>query len=170
MFLSGRDEGREAWAQVLPLLHRPVRAITYDCGGIGASEARPRHEQPVPYSAIALELRDLLAALAAPGPYILVGHSFGGLIARAYLAAHPQSVAGLIMVDVSVPEAHLWPDPSPYIDGDRPDATVVDIAAAATELTTPAAGRPAVVITKTSGWWNDARVTADIDAYWQRSH
>jgi hypothetical protein len=73
------------------------------------------------------------------------------------------------MVDVAVPEGHLLPDSSPYTDGDRPDATVIDIVAGAAELPTPNAGRPAVVLTKTPGRWGDPRCTADIDAYWQHA-
>jgi pimeloyl-ACP methyl ester carboxylesterase len=89
VFLSGRDEGRKSWSHVLPLLQQPVRAVTYDRSGIGDSDARPHHQRPVPYSAVAAELHDLLNALAAPDPYILVGHSFGGLIARVYLGRPP---------------------------------------------------------------------------------
>jgi pimeloyl-ACP methyl ester carboxylesterase len=61
---------------------------------------------------MATELHQLLAAVGAPPPYLLVGHSLGALIARAYTATHPQRVAGIVMVDAAVPQARLWPDPS----------------------------------------------------------
>ncbi|GAA0652063.1 hypothetical protein GCM10009535_32960 [Streptomyces thermocarboxydovorans] len=41
----------------------------------------------------------MLTALGEPGPYVLVAHSYGGLIATLYARTHPQNIAGLVMVD-----------------------------------------------------------------------
>jgi pimeloyl-ACP methyl ester carboxylesterase len=59
---------------------------------------------------IAAELEALLAAAAIPPPYVLVGHSFGGLTIRAYAASHPRDVAGFVFVDPAHPEE--WRAPS----------------------------------------------------------
>jgi pimeloyl-ACP methyl ester carboxylesterase len=45
------------------------------------------------------ELRDLIAAIGLPGPYVLVGQSFSGLLVRLYAYQHPEEVAGLVLVD-----------------------------------------------------------------------
>ena len=56
------------------------------------------------------ELHALLAAANIPPPYVLVGHSFGGLSIRAYASSHPEDVAGLVFVDPAHPED--WREPS----------------------------------------------------------
>jgi pimeloyl-ACP methyl ester carboxylesterase len=48
---------------------------------------------------IVLDLRALLGAAHVPGPYVLAGHSFGGLIARLYATTYPRTVAGLVSLD-----------------------------------------------------------------------
>ena len=68
----------------------------------------------IPCQVIAAELHALLTAAEVPPPYVLVGHSFGGLTIRAYAASHPEDVAGLVFVDPAHPEE--WQQPSA---GDR---------------------------------------------------
>ena len=77
-------------------LSKRVRTITYDHAGIGAStpSANPRT-----LPSYVKELRELLAKLKVPPPYILVGHSLGGHIIRYYAHLHPQEVAGLVFID-----------------------------------------------------------------------
>jgi len=52
------------------------------------------------------ELHRLLGAAGVPGPYVLVGHSFGGLLVRLYAARYPQEVAGLVLVDSAHEQQH----------------------------------------------------------------
>ena len=54
---------------------------------------------------LAEDLVDLMEAAFIPGPYIVVGHSFGGLSVRYFALQHPQSVAGMVLVDGSPPSA-----------------------------------------------------------------
>jgi pimeloyl-ACP methyl ester carboxylesterase len=52
---------------------------------------------------IALDLRALLRAARVPGPYVLAGHSFGGMVARLYATSWPQDLAGLVSIDAQNP-------------------------------------------------------------------
>jgi pimeloyl-ACP methyl ester carboxylesterase len=67
---------------------------------------------PLPRTAdrIADELRLLLQHAAVPPPYVLVGHSFGGLVVRLFAARHPGLVAGVVLIEPAIPED--WIDPS----------------------------------------------------------
>lgn len=58
---------------------------------------------------IAGELHELLGRAGVPPPYVLAGHSFGGLVMRVFAARHPREVAGLVLVDPAHPEEWLEP-------------------------------------------------------------
>ena len=73
-----------------------ARAIVYDRAGLGWSSPSPYERTP---SNIVRELRLLLRKAAIPPPYILVGHSFGGVVARRFAIDHPSEVSGLVLVD-----------------------------------------------------------------------
>lgn len=96
-----------SWTYVLPEVAAFARACAFDCAGFGWSDAGPL---PRTTGRIVEELRALLASAAVPPPYILVGHSFGGLTARLFLQRFPQDVAGLVLLDPAYPED--WVSPS----------------------------------------------------------
>jgi pimeloyl-ACP methyl ester carboxylesterase len=60
---------------------------------------------------IADELHRLLQNAAVPGPYVLVGHSYGGLVMRIFAARHTGEVAGLVLIEPAIPEE--WGNPTP---------------------------------------------------------
>ena len=68
---------------------------------------------PLPRTAgrIAGELGELLHRGDVPPPYVLVGHSFGGLVMRLFASRHPADVAGLVLIEPAIPEE--WSDPGP---------------------------------------------------------
>jgi pimeloyl-ACP methyl ester carboxylesterase len=70
----------------------------YDRAGMGWSEVGPR---PRDVTTIVDELHTALAASGSPAPYVLVGHSYGGLIIRAYAYTYPDEAAGLVLVDAA---------------------------------------------------------------------
>jgi pimeloyl-ACP methyl ester carboxylesterase len=86
------------WVRVQPELARHTRVCTYDRAGYGWSEPGPR---PRSSGRIAKELHTLLRTAAVPGPYVLVGHSFGGFNVRLFASNYPEETAGLVLVDAA---------------------------------------------------------------------
>jgi pimeloyl-ACP methyl ester carboxylesterase len=98
---SGQGGLSSDWAWVLPEVAQTTRVCAYDRAGVGWS-----HPGPAPRDAVQLgrELHALLDRANIAGPYILVGHSYGGLYVRTYTAAYPKDVAGMVLVDASHPD------------------------------------------------------------------
>jgi pimeloyl-ACP methyl ester carboxylesterase len=86
------------WTLVQEQLGDEVTTVGYDRAGMGWSDVGPR---PRDVATIVEELHAALAASGSPAPYVLVGHSYGGLIVRAYAYTHPDEVAGLVLVDAA---------------------------------------------------------------------
>jgi pimeloyl-ACP methyl ester carboxylesterase len=98
-------EGRvlESAAAVFPAVSRFTRVCAYDRPGTriyGADISTPV-AQPHRVDQAVDDLRTLLTAAGEPGPYVLVAHSYGGLVALLYVRLHPEEVAGLVMVDAA---------------------------------------------------------------------
>lgn len=85
-----------SWRLVQEPLSREATVISYDRAGFAWSEARPT---PRTIPNLVIELNELLEASGLPGPYILVGHSFGGLLLRHFATRYPEKVRGLVLVD-----------------------------------------------------------------------
>ena len=84
-----------SWSHAQPLIAKFSRVVSYDRAGLGWSEGS---------SAVSLEcmtqrLSLLLSKAGLRPPYVLVGHSFGALVVRAFAHAYPDQVAGLVFVD-----------------------------------------------------------------------
>lgn len=90
------------WRRVQPEVAKFARTCAFDRAGLGWSDAGPSPRTSVRFVA---ELRTLLQHLEVPGPYVLVGHSFGGATVRLYANLYPAEVAGLVLVD-SAHEEH----------------------------------------------------------------
>lgn len=90
---------------VLPAVARFARVCAYDRPGtVGEADQRSRSDPaPMPRTAadIVADLHALLVAAKVPGPYVLVGHSFGGLTSRLYATTYPDEVVGLVLVDAA---------------------------------------------------------------------
>ncbi|MEX0834165.1 MAG: alpha/beta hydrolase [Actinomycetota bacterium] len=126
-----------------------ARVCTYDRAGTGVSDVRPRSAGKLTAALEAEELHSLLVKAGIGPPYVLVPHSYGGLITRVYADKYPDEVAGFVFEDVSTAwEIDLWPkwDPSPWIDGGQK----VDIQATEKEVLSaePLGDRPSVVLSQ----------------------
>jgi len=98
---SGLGSFSLEWSAIQESLKDDVRVCTYDRAGYGWSDTGPF---PRTTRQIANELNLLLEKAVIPGPYVLVGHSFGGYNIRYFASEHPQSVAGIVLIDSSHPD------------------------------------------------------------------
>ena len=98
-----------SWSALQGELARTFRVVSYDKAGLGRSD-----EGPMPRTAdrIVDELHSLLQRAGIPPPYILVGHSFGGLTMPLFAARYPEQTAGVVLVDPVVPAE--WNPPSEH--------------------------------------------------------
>jgi pimeloyl-ACP methyl ester carboxylesterase len=86
-----------SWSRVQDELSRETTVLSYDRAGLGWSEATAAHDGTARSSAE--DLKALLDETPYPPPYILVGHSYGGLVVRIFQQLYPEKVAGLVLVD-----------------------------------------------------------------------
>ena len=84
------------WSLVQPRIASVARVCSYDRAGDGWSEMGPF---PRTYAQIVYELHTLLERAGERGPFVLVGHSYGGWLVRAYQSAYPADVAGLVLLE-----------------------------------------------------------------------
>lgn len=93
---AGSGQSSIDWFLVQPEIAKFARVITYDRAGYGWSDASPL---PRTSENIVQELHTMLHNANIPGPYILVGHSFGGFTVRLFASKYPDEVAGVVLVD-----------------------------------------------------------------------
>lgn len=106
------------WGRVQPFVARFARTVTYDNAGLGFSDPGPR---PRTTDAIVDDLRAALAAAGIAPPYVLAGHSAGGLRMRRFAERWPDEVAGLVMIDSVLAdwERRLDGGPCPAVVAER---------------------------------------------------
>ncbi len=109
------------WAWVQPQVANTTRVCAYDRAGMGWSDLGP---QPRDASQIAAELHTLLHRAGIQPPYVLVGHSLGGLFVRRYAAHYPNELAGMVLVDATHPDV-LTRLPPEFAAGFTPSESVL---------------------------------------------
>jgi pimeloyl-ACP methyl ester carboxylesterase len=97
---SGLGGASFAWAWVQPQVAQFARIVAYDRAGLGWSQAS---DAPRDADAVAQQLHDLLERIHAPRPYLLVGHSLGGLFVLRFAQRYREDVGGLVLVDALSP-------------------------------------------------------------------
>src|SRR5215210_8391078 len=98
---AGLGDFSAQWIRVQREVSDTTRVCAYDRAGMGWSEMGP---EPRDAKQISSELHTLLKGAGIEGPFVLVGHSFGGLYTRTYAARYPDEVAGVVLVDSSSPK------------------------------------------------------------------
>jgi pimeloyl-ACP methyl ester carboxylesterase len=93
---SGIAASSASWSGIQAMLSKHATVCSYDRAGFGWSDPRPEPRTP---RQLALELHELVMHAELQSPFVLVGHSFGGLIVRAFAVQYPNEVAGLVLVD-----------------------------------------------------------------------
>ena len=93
---AGQGDYSLIWAYVQPEIAKNNRVCTYDRAGYGWSEPSP---YPRTANAEMEELHTLLVNANIQGPYVLVGHSLGGMLVRVYAHNFPDDVIGMVLVD-----------------------------------------------------------------------
>jgi pimeloyl-ACP methyl ester carboxylesterase len=91
---------------IAPAVARDTRVCVYDRAGRGWSEPADTAQDGVQ---IATDLHTLLQRGHVPGPYVLAGHSFGGLYVLTFAARYPDEVAGMVLVDSTAPASAANP-------------------------------------------------------------
>jgi pimeloyl-ACP methyl ester carboxylesterase len=86
------------WTLVQSRVSGFARMCTYDRAGYAWSDPGPK---PRTFSQLNLELHDALSKLGERGPFVLVGHSYGGPVMRNFAATYPHDVAGMVLVDAA---------------------------------------------------------------------
>jgi pimeloyl-ACP methyl ester carboxylesterase len=104
IFESGIAATSLNWAEMQERVSEFACAVSYDRGGLGWSSECGSERTP---GNIARELRTLLVRAGIGPPYVLVGHSFGGLVARKFAAEHAEEVVGVVLLDAMRTED--WP-------------------------------------------------------------
>jgi pimeloyl-ACP methyl ester carboxylesterase len=87
---------------VFPEVGRFTRVCVYDRPGTPVGEKPSRSDsvpQPTTARDAVADLHALLSAARETGPYVLVGHSYGGLVVRLYASTYPKDLSGLVLVD-----------------------------------------------------------------------
>lgn len=109
VLIAGLGGAAHDWCAVQRLLPPHVRSISYDRFGIGST---PPIDGPRSAAQLARELSQLLEAAEIPKPYLLVLHSFAGIIGREYLELDDEAVAGIVYVDANQEQTQTerrWP-------------------------------------------------------------
>lgn len=178
LFESGGASTLDHWAAVPDSVaaRSGATVVVYNRAGLGKSELGPPELTPVE------EVHDVaraLSALEVPARRIVVGKSYGGVLAVLHAALYPEEVAGLVLVDpmnsrfiaatgdfvkstVQVPE-------NPTNDRERLLARMVrtlDDLAARTGVAEPELAIPIAVITAGEPWWGREEIVAE----WRKSH
>lgn len=179
VFIPGLgDTSAESFTAVMDEIADVAQVVGYARPGLGGSgpaeEADPRGVADA-----AEELKVTLSRARVPSPRILVGHSYGALIALAYVATWPQEVAGLVLVDASDPQLFLETGQEVVDDGGSPGSIPFDVTATDKDLEDVPSPLdvPVSVVASRPGRWVELspeqaaqwapHTMAQIDARWQ---
>jgi pimeloyl-ACP methyl ester carboxylesterase len=111
--MAGLFSWSVVWYKTQPVIAQKTRVCAFDRAGYGFSDPGPR---PQILSEVVDDLHAALNAGPIPGPYVLVGHSLGGIEARLYAQRWPKEVVGMVLVDTSPAGEGLIDENQPGFD------------------------------------------------------
>ncbi len=171
---------------VLPAVAGFTHVCAYDRPNTFLDPDHPSRSDPLamPRTAaeIVADLHELLTAASVPGPYVMVGHSFGGLVTRLYASTYPADVVGLVLVDAvhddwwETLDSALTPaqrDAAAAEPAEFPGLERIDTDASADQMreaaaTSPLRPMPLVVLTHGRPWdWPPGFPVDAIEAIWR---
>ena len=159
---AGSPDTSAVWQWVEPALARVTRVCAYDRAGLGRSAPAPRTQHRTARTQVR-ELHSLLRKARIPGPYVLVGHSWGGMLAELFAHDYPDETVGLVLLDPTT-FPYLTPDALRHLprrltrEGIDVSATVAEVSAIRT------LGRLPLVVIGNGRGRADARLRAAQDA------
>ncbi len=114
VFENGRGNTVDTWSQVVPLVSQFARTVTYDRANLGYSQNLVDPKIAFTAEKIARDLHEMLHTAKLSPPYILVGHSDGGMYVQMFARLYPKEVSGVVLVDsASADQEMAGPLPSP---------------------------------------------------------
>jgi pimeloyl-ACP methyl ester carboxylesterase len=138
LVVPGGKASAEDWTEESPVFAEVAaftRVCAYDRPGTPLADGSPSRSDPAPMpTTVAASVADLHALVGAAGiatPFVIVGHSYGGLVVRLYAMSHPNDVAGMVLVDAlseflraaETPEEWRWQ--KMILDGDMTESLKV---------------------------------------------
>ena len=111
VLFNGLGERTPSWAWVQQRVSATTRVCAFDRAGEGWSGAGPARQDGYQ---LASDLHELLRVARVPGPYVLAGHSVGGVYALVYAKQYPRDVAGVGLIDSATPYQFDLPDYSSF--------------------------------------------------------
>lgn len=112
VFESGLGDGIKAWSKVAPAIAKHSTVVLYDRAGTKKSKFLDKTNQAQTAQIVTSNLNKLLQKMHLKQPYILVGHSVGGLYVQLFAREYPKEVGGVVLVDSMSPHQNIN-DPLP---------------------------------------------------------
>jgi pimeloyl-ACP methyl ester carboxylesterase len=166
---AGAGNSARTWRDVFAPIAQFARICAYDRQGLGSSERTPAPQSGVE----AVEtLRAMLQSAGEGPPYVMAGHSYGGMLVRLYAMRYPSEVTGLVLVDSSHEEQlkrfAVLPAPPPPPAGATPQPVSperIDLAATSAELAkAPWRSNIPLVVLSRGLWFKTPPAAADPQA------
>jgi len=176
IFEGGFGTGIGSWSTVQKDVAAFAQTVSYDRAGLGQSDPGPK---PRSAKQIATELHAALQKVGVKPPYVMVGHSFGGIYVRVFADIYPKDVAGIVLIDPSQESFNDWlklnyadrlkaqeSDIAKAREGVQAEFAALDTSYAQARAAKVAAGTPVTLLTATE----DPTMSAEGKKMWIEKH